>query len=293
MLSKLRYEDVVFSKDVMSDSLKSVLISSLLEKGLEELKIFNRGTSGLCLVGDLQGQTRFFKTYLNSAGQKLLKREAALLEATSGKRTDVCILTVGSGDKVQTWLHMKLLRPCDNLPPEKVRGLVAGYEQALHSFSQDDLIPETDSTALLLREAQVGLETLADQELISQSLHIQVLACLEQIEIHCSEWPKQLCHGDLGSANIMADIDGSVAIDWEDAFWGVAGYDYLYWLTFFNNRRWLSSEYLGYTGLGLYNEVALMVMILILKSFLSLRNGSYIKNCMSFDQRIREVLDIV
>jgi hypothetical protein len=83
-----------------------------------------------------------------------------------------------------------------------------------------------------------------------------------------------------------------IALDWEDVFWGINGYDYLYWLTFYNNRVFLKRSALGHNNLPINLEISIMVAIIILKCFLSYINGSYTKNNLTFNQRISEVINL-
>lgn len=292
MLSKLRHIGAVENANVwVGEDLTSAL-QTKLGGGLGSLCALAGGTLGICFIGELAGQRRFFKTHSVLAGRQTLKNEVAFLNATAGDRADACLINVGLDDEARTWLHMKVLRPCKELTPLAARELVAAYETTIQSFPLADLVPKTDDIGLLLSEAKAALALLGEQRLLSLDVQRQIQGCLEHLRSNYGAWPVQLCHGDLGPSNILTDGCGPIAIDWEDAFWGVAGYDYLYWLTFFHNRKWLSPEALGHTPLGHVNEVALMVAILLLKSQLSVRDGSYQRNKISFDQRLLEVINL-
>jgi len=220
-----------------------------------------------------------------------LAREAAFLQTTALDRVDPRLLHVAEGHSDRAWLHTNVLHPCKPLTPPAVRHLIAGYEADLRTCSAlADLVPQGDSIQLLLAAAASAEAHIADQTLFSTFVQDSVHASIERLQSVCMDEPWQLCHGDLGPANLMTDGHAVVALDWEDACWSMPGYDYLYWLTFFNNRMWLSRDALGHTPLGRRNEVALMVVIVWLKSWLSIRTGSHRHNAISLDQRLREVI---
>jgi len=90
----------------------------------------------------------------------------------------------------------------------------------------------------------------------------------------------------------MEDPDGVVVVDWEDAIWAPSGYDYLYWVTFLTNRRWLVKEELNVTGLGLRTEIALMVMIVLLKSVIGVRSKASATYTIGINERLSEILNL-
>ncbi len=90
----------------------------------------------------------------------------------------------------------------------------------------------------------------------------------------------------------MFDGKTPVVIDWEDAFWGIEGYDYLFWLTFFDNRKYYSQKIFGKTPWGKEIEIAILILIVVLKSELSFRSNRYKENKLTFDERIVEILNL-
>ncbi|MFK0386671.1 phosphotransferase [Agrobacterium sp. NPDC090273] len=257
-----------------------------------KIEFVDGGTLGLCFTGELLGQKRFFKTYANPAGRSSLEREAAFLVATAGARVDAGLNSVTTGPETRTWLSMKVLQPGYPLHPQTVRDTVSCYERALSPITTQLAIPSSESFDLLLSEANAAVATLSQERLISGRITKQVRNYLDLLLSAAPAWERQICHGDLSPANIRSDDMGPVVVDWEDAFWGIAGYDYLYWLTFFENRKWLLPEHIGYTCLGKKNEVAIMTTVIVLKSIMSVRNDSYRANAISFDQRLTEVIKL-
>lgn len=289
MLSKLRHAGAVVD-GIGGVGMLSKELQTLFGEALSDLSPREGGTLGICFSATLAGCQRFFKTHALPSGRQALRREAAFLAATADDRADARLIDTGSG--ARTWLHMKLLRPCPALDPMSVLELVRTHEAALSSEALAQQVPDGDNLMLLLSHAEGALTDLAERQIVSADIRSRAEKCLDHARANVRSWPRRLCHGDLGPANLMADAQGPVALDWEDAFWGVEGYDYLFWLTFFSNRRWLGPQVLEHTPWGRSGGVALMVMILILKSWLSVHDGSHAHHTLSVDQRLREVLEL-
>lgn len=294
MLSKLRH----FGTEICSyhvpgqEELKSSL-DALLDDSLVGLSFVPGGTLGVCFKANLNGEPRFFKTHAVPSGRFTLQREAAFLKATAAEQTDPRLLHLTEGGAGRVWLHTKLLEPSRLLTPSDVLCLIAGYEKKLQLDSGlASVVPASDNIMQLLSYAESALDFMAGKNVLSPFVINTAHSKIGRLKLDCADLPLQLCHGDLGPANIMIGNGSLIALDWEDAFWGVAGYDYLYWLTFFGNRKWLSKDRLGHTTLDRSTEVALMLIILLLKSWISLRNGSYLQNSITIDQRLLEVINL-
>lgn len=294
MLSKLRYVSEYLCK--LDSSVYELEIAALKEElgsKLTNLTPFTGGTFGINFSGHLDGQPRFFKTYATADRRITLEREQIFLEITAGHQTDPVLLNVPVDGSRRTWLHTKTLNPSESLEPAAVRKLIDEYDAKLEHFSEFRLSPsKEDNFNHLLSHGESALELLVKLNLLSPFVRHRAsyhLACLRS---NHHKWQIKLCHGDLSPANILHDGHNPIALDWEDAYWGFAGYDYLYWLTFFSNRKWLLPSSLGHGPLRRGDEIAIMVMILLLKSFLSVRNDSYRKNNLTIDQRLREVIEL-
>lgn len=293
MLSKLRCSGAEIRSIAAYD--RSEIKQDLTDffgANLAELRLVTGGTLSVCFEGKLHGSPRFFKTHTMPSGRETIRREAAFLKVTA---PDVqARLTHIEGDTSgRVWLHTKKLEPCRQLIPTEIRDLIEGYEEGLRICTRlTDQVPSGHNIHMLLLEAESAAVFMADRNLLSLTVRDAVHSSIERVKFLCSDRPLQLCHGDLGPANIMVDDDVPVALDWEDVFWGIAGYDYLYWLTFFGNRRWLTRESLGHTPLKRADEIAVMVVILLLKSFISVRNDNYHHNTITMDQRLLEVINL-
>ncbi|WP_443113609.1 phosphotransferase [Herbaspirillum seropedicae] len=295
MLSKLRCADAEIHSIAAYDRNEVMrALTDLFGTDLAELRPVTKGTLSICFEGTLHGSPRFFKTHAVPSGRETIGREAAFLKVTAPDRVEPRLAHTGEGTSSRVWLHTKHLESCWQLTPPAVRDLIAGYEPNLHiSALLADQVPSGHNIHMLLSEAESATVFMSEKNLLSSTVLGAARASIECVKSVCVGRPLQLCHGDLGPANIMTDGDVPVALDWEDAFWGIPGYDYLYWLTFFGNRKWLTRDSLGHTPLTRSEEIAVMTVILLLKSFISVKNNSYRHNTLTIDQRLMEVINLV
>lgn len=144
--------------------------------------------------------------------------------------------------------------------------------------------------AALLRAANGESLLLREAGFFSPRVCSRCLDLLEELDDGRETLPSCVCHGDLSDKNIMRNQRGDlVVIDWEDAFWGCPGYDYLYWLTFFNHRKYYSRQAFAVKDLSSRQSRAIVTMILILKSAISFYNGDYRSHRMSMEDRLLEI----
>ncbi len=292
MLSKLRHTSAKQDLTVQQCEELCTSLKAVLGDALSKLRPQGGGTLGVCFKGEFEGNERFFKTHAIPDGYATLKREYTILNFIWADSIDALLLQSGHGDTLRAWLNMYVLEENRELSPEAALSLISEYDIALNSFTHSEIIPHTDNIHLVLSESLAGLQFLHKNKKISNTVFARADEHIKSLQYNCRNWPLQICHGDLGPANIMTNGHALIAIDWEDAFWGVAGYDYLYWLTFFTNRKWLSPSTLGHSPWGRSNEVSLLVAILTLKCFLTLRDGTHQNNRISFDQRLLEAMNL-
>lgn len=260
---------------------------------LSGLELLAGGTLGICFKGKLCGKPRFFKTHSLPSGRFTIEREALFIRAMGAMLMDPQLLHVTLEGNDKAVIHTRLLDPCPALNPQEVLLLISRFEAKINQHPElFDIIPASDNISALLSDAELALEFLVERQLLSHAVEDFARSSTDRVKTVCANMPLQLCHGDLGPANIMVIEDLPIAVDWEDSLWGIPGYDYLYWMTFFANRKWLSKEALGRTHLDHSTAAALMVVILLLKSWLSVLNGSYLGNKISIDQRLMEVIHL-
>lgn len=292
MLSKLRHSGAANQLKYEDRQSLALGLQTTLGSDLADLQPMTGGTLGVLFSGVLAGKKRCFKTNGVQSGDAILIREHAFLQATLGDRADAVLIRKQESGAGRIWLHMKELQRCGETSPVRIEELVGHYETALRGEIDSSLVPSQDNIYLLLDHADLAIKLLHDHNLISRTVQAESESRLTHLRSISGSWDLRVCHGDLGPANVLCDDQGPAAIDWEDAFWGIEGYDYLYWLTFFSNRRWLSPASLGRTPWGKSTEVSIMVMILLLKCMLSVRDRSYFSNKISFDTRLMEVSEL-
>lgn len=281
----------------MADLRSGIRISpALSEIGLSEETVtyIDTGTLNAAFIAEKSGESWFVKTHLDSSGRESLYKECAILEVLyQNELSPQYIETGGSSNRTERrgWLVMKALSPPRvDYSFDRVSEFADDLVANLQNFKNESLIPKDDSVFTLLSEAWASLDNLSAHALISSEIYRSVRLHLTRLDTELGKCRPCVCHGDLGPKNLMTDGKRVLAIDWEDAFWGVEGYDFLFWLTFFSNRKYYSPDILGKTPLGKPLECSLLVMILLLKCALSFKDGSYRFNSISFDQRINEIL---
>lgn len=247
------------------------------------------GTLGLCFDVDIAGKRQFLKSHLPSdAARASLAHEADILLRLYGdtvvrKRFDVAMPDGTS----RLCLLMPVLAPLTTpMQPEDAATMARSWNGRLQGYRPDDSLEEYMTCAARAVAALSGRNLLEDETTADLRL------LLSRLEDRLAGLPRLLCHGDFGPKNVMMNGDERLAIDWEDAFLGVAGYDYLYWLTFMENRPFLQCAAFGRTGLEPDIERAILVLVVLLKSYLAVCSGAYLNHAVSAQTRIAEVLEL-
>lgn len=253
--------------------------------------LLQSGTLGGCFLATIDGQKKFIKTNIIASGLETLRKEAILFQFLYGDVVSIEVINTCDLGYEQTWMVMDQLNPLLDKKdmPARVLKLTREYLTKLQQFKHSEIIPPTDNFDYLLVAASNSLVTLSRADQLSSTTRERLVSSFDLLQKHQSELSPCICHGDLGPQNIMQNDKDLVPIDWEDAFWGFDGYDYLYWLTFFENRKYYSDEIFNKTRLGKPLEVAVMAVILLLKSEISWHAGTYHNNSLSFDQRLAEI----
>lgn len=251
------------------------------------------GTFGVSYIcRDVAGNSFFAKTHLPMQRYKdALRMEYMLFNAANPDyQSHSSLVELSSG---QTVFLMKLLGKGSrvNLTPERTLELIASYHEKLAGLPRPG---ESYDLEALCEEAREDLVMMLQKEIITKKLYKYAWQRLDFLIAVLPEMPRCICHGDLSDQNILFDSDGRpVVIDWEDAFWGIEGYDYINWITFFNHRKFYCKDIFLPSGLDRELVLSLLVLILILKSAISYLNGSFRTNTMGIEERIWEIVTVV
>lgn len=237
--------------------------------------------------------------------KKILKSYSPTEEGKSNFSKEISLLIYLYKDILDIEVFDSLLNhsPCDffivthlNYPslsiiPSVILKLTEECDKKLRNFLDGYLIQEKYNFKYLLQEAIKSSNKLLHLGLIDSAFEKKIKKYFFILEELANYARPVICHGDLSPMNIMTnDKENLIVIDWEDAFWGIEGYDYLYWLTFYSNRKYYSTDVLGKTIWSKEQEIAILILVIILKCELSFRWGNHHKNKLSFNDRILEIL---
>nr|WP_246563103.1 phosphotransferase [Bradyrhizobium liaoningense] len=249
------------------------------------------GTLGICFDADVAGEKRFLKTHLpDTAARASLAREADFLFRLYGKTIVLDRFEVPLPDgTTRLCLLMPALAPLAGpMQPADAAAMARECSERLGDWRPDNLPSFRQYQAFAGR----ALKTLSDRGLLEQASATEVFRLIGRLEDGLVDWPEAICHGDFGPKNIMLEGTKPRVIDWEDAFVGIAGYDYLYWLTFMENRPFLYTAAFGRTGLPPDIERAILVLVVLLKSYLAVCSGAYLKHTVPPQARVTEILEL-
>ncbi|TWB87273.1 phosphotransferase family enzyme [Bradyrhizobium macuxiense] len=287
MLSKLRYARVLRSSAACGIIPAQDVARLSASLGSSAATLIKGGTLGAAFLVLIDGRQRVAKTNAFTGGEPALRKEGALLSALYGERLHVQTVELGA----RFWLVTDALShpPC---PPtgELLRALIASWSRRLNDPKVTAAIPDHDDFATLLREGQAALSGLISGAHIHGKAQGWASACLDLLEDEQHRFVAVPCHGDLGARNLMIDSGGLVAIDWEDALWGIEGYDYLYWLTFMAQRPHYSPTMFGHTPWKKEVEIAVLILIIVLKSWLSVLFETHGSSSLDFNRRVLEIV---
>lgn len=186
---------------------------------------------------------------------------------------------------LQEWLDS-----AGTITPDMALNIISAYSNELEKYDgRFDTI--TYSIQDLVNIAKEELPFLVEKKELSDEYAAELMHDINELEMRIPIMRKIVCHGDFGDKNILTSSKGNyVAVDWEDCFVGVDGYDYLYWLTFFNHRIYYTSETFKKSGLTSIDAKGILTVIMVIKTALSIYSGLNKNNSVSSQDRIREIL---
>jgi hypothetical protein len=282
------------SRDDVERVINSFL--SVVEPGAS-CSYLSGGASNLTFLrrrGNEESVLRFFGRGTPARDESLA--EADILRACFPANCRVECLEIS--DQELALLEMTVLTQARPSPVE-VWKLQVHFPSAISSSGLESLFSlERDISALGAR-ARLALAIFASDGQLSASEVARSTSLLTNLEDFLVAEPRVPCHGDLSPGNVLQDSSlsgdqsGLVAIDWEDRFWGVRDYDFLYWLTFMSNARHLSSESLRISRQPHETSVALVLMIVIIKELIAVSAGVARDGRKPPADRIRAVLDLL
>ncbi|WP_431204260.1 phosphotransferase family protein [Bradyrhizobium betae] len=247
------------------------------------------GTLGVCFDAEIAGEKRFLKTHLPGTppARALPEKPTCLRGSTAAPScsTDSDV-PLADGTARLCLLMPALLPLAGPMQPAEAAAIAGECSERLGDWRPD----HTPTFEQYLASAARALPMLSDRNLIELATADETHRLIARLEERLPKLPAALCHGDFGPKNIMLAGTEPRVIDWEDAFAGIAGYDYLYWLTFMENRAFLQTAAFGRTGLSPEIERAVLVLVVLLKSYLAVHSGAYLKHAVPPQARIAEIL---
>lgn len=295
MLSKLRYVARKDAADLASDRAR-LPVSSLgacFPGQVIQTRSVEGGTLGACFIVVRDAKEMFLKTHIDPQGARALSKEIGVLGSLYEGQLQIESFDCAINGNPHLWLMMDMLaHHPGEWSPVQVQALIRDFARALENSTAASFVPVADNFAALQTEGVQAQEYLAGLGLLSREVVVKLESLLTRLADVSKHLDAALCHGDLGPRNLMTSGDRVFAIDWEDAFWGIEGYDYLYWLTFMSNRKHYADGVLGKTPMDKDIEIAVMALIVLLKCYLSHRLGQHRDNQLSFDQRLGEIFTL-
>jgi len=291
MLSKLNYyRSLVGGGSALADFGPDLMaLQRELGVSLIGLRKVASGTLGAGFLAQVGSRGKFFKTYAIADGRRTLEKEFEILAELYGARIHLERIAVFEPSGERVWLMMdQLYYPTNPYNLAHCADISSLLQDKLKLVSELDLADFSS----LLEEGQVVLASLQCSGFLKEETAGRVASILMELEKAWPLLPRLLCHGDFGPMNIMCDEAGSVVIDWEDAFIAFPGYDYLYWLTFFQNRQFYVEASFGRSSLGKRLEIAVMVLVVLVKCEISRLSARYGGDQLTFDQRLSELLSL-
>jgi len=296
MLSKLFHYEIPGNDNQANSSLIIPALKEELQRDFHNVNISictPGGTLGLFFYAQIDGVERFIKTHLpGKMYQDNLRKEIDILNVLYHDRLYIDRRELFVDQCSYTILIMDKLNKLDRMPN------IAEIQLMIHEFNEQldctdsrikPLISGMHSFSQIYETGIDALEMLNQTGFLSYSVVSECQRHLKFLE-SVSEQATTICHGDLSNKNIMLLGNSPIVIDWEDCFIGIKDYDFCYWLTFFDQRKYYTHD-LFQAGTGeSKKKVALMILITIIKCYMSYKNGSYKSNSMTFDQRLQEIL---
>lgn len=294
MLSKYHHwkTENVNSLKAGSEDLVPALICELQKRYMQvQILPIRGGTLGVLFELWADGKRKFVKTHLEGVAYKdNLLKEMAIISLLYGnyiniERMDIIVNQVEYTFMIMDWL----LADASAVDLRQVKAEILSYQTKLLTGGLEINYSFND----IVKAGKQSLMSLYSADFLSKELFLACQNSVDNAWMNAKTKEKAICHGDLSNVNIMLDENGrSVVIDWEDALWAFPEYDFLYWLTFFSQRKYYSASLLQENGIEKRWGCDVMVLITLIKCEMSYVNGDYRNNSLSFEERLQEIYNL-
>ena len=291
MLSK--FYDLVCPREKADDKL--VCDFSMLIMNNEQIKdvkaIRPGGTLGLFYEGTLDHNKVFIKTHQpNIEAKKNINKEINIMQSLYSEHMDVRRFCFETYYGEQVFMVMPYLdrNNCDCGIEDIIR-IISEYSSRM--LGKENVVGVNYTVKDFLNAAILANDEVFKFGLINLETYNYIASACKRYEDYVED-RICICHGDLSNPNIFSYKGDFKALDWEDAMLNVPQYDLLYWLTFFSQRKYYNSMLFDDIKIDSTFGKDIMVMVLAVKSYLSVKNGRYMNFALTIQERINELISI-
>lgn len=297
MLSKVKHFNNVnytFNK-ADTTNLVSALIKEF-ENNNEKIRLIEAnagGTLGIFFIAEINGNKKFVKTHLNGEEYRNnLIKEINILSVVYGDKLKIDRKDIECQGRIQTFLIMDYLdKPSVLIDINVVENCIQYCNNKLANYSDNDRIINYTFDNVI-EEGKKSVKLLFEANKISDDVKKKCEDAINIIEGKKSYYKPIISHGDLSNVNVLEHNGELIVIDWEDALWAFDQYDFLYWLTFYSQRKYYSTNVFKSRNIDENWGKCVMVLIVLVKSALSYKRNSYLNNSISFEERLNEIFQI-
>ncbi len=303
MLSKIiHHENYVNLQDIDGELLYNAVRKYFYDFKGKEINIYDggvKGTLGVVFSIEIEGKSFFAKTHKPSVFHRNnLDKEYFLLKNIYDRELYLEKISIILLGEVYHVLIMDRLQV--NNSTDSINDKIAYIESTLCEINKLNTVQKITSHSFFTPEfrfsflygkAISSLEYLHQHSLIKSSLCNKIHRVFDYYKTH-SNWEQVLCHGDLSNPNIMVKDGLLFILDWEDAFPGSLKYDLSYWLTFMDQRKYYQHEIVKDLIKNDDEIFFYMIMVLVLKGYLSILDGSIFQHKITIHERIEEILEL-
>ena len=294
MLSKYYHlkKNSIEETKVDIDAFISTLEIKLREK-YKDVKIeqtFPGGTLGIFFELHINGKRKFVKTHQYGIEYKEnLIKEIEIMSVVYSDIIEIERVDIEINGRQLVFMIMDYLFPYNySTDFYEVKKCINNYQRKLATKNIEVKYCFRD----VIEAGKESLEILYADSFLKKDIYLHCRESLQRIME--KRYLEVVNHGDLSNINIMyTEKQIPIVIDWEDSLYAFQEYDYLYWLTFFSQRKYYSSSLLENNGIHKIWGTDVMVLITIVKSEMSYRNESYKNNRISFQNRINEIYNMI